>query len=93
MLQYLPQWHQPLELLKEVEFIIMARPGWTLDWNQMPPEYRHLQANVVEAPLIQISASHLRARVAQGLDIDYLTPEPVCQYIQEHSLYRSNQST
>src|SRR5882724_7717930 len=88
MLMYLPNWREPLELLKEVRFIVMARPGSTIDWNALPAEYRHLEANVVTAPMIEISASDIRRRVAAGLGIDFLTPEPVCQYIRSRGLYR-----
>jgi nicotinate-nucleotide adenylyltransferase len=88
MLMYLPQWHRPLDLLKEVNFIIVARPGCLLDWEQLPPEYRHLQANVVKAPLISMSSTELRSRVAAGRSIRYLTPDAVCDYIQQRNLYR-----
>jgi len=88
MLLYLPKWRQPADLLAEVEFVIMARPGWTLDWQQLPAEYRHLQRNVAEAPMIDISSTQIRNRVSQGLAVDYLTPEPVCLYIRERGLYR-----
>ena len=88
MLLDLPRWREPQALLQEVEFVVMARPGWTMDWDRLPPEFRRLQANVVEAPLIDISASAIRQRVAAGLSIDYLTPPAVCEYIRDHSLYR-----
>lgn len=88
MLLYLPKWHRPAELMAEVEFIVMARPGWTLDWSLLPAEFRHLQKNVVEAPMIDISSTGIRERVSRGLSVDYLTPEPVCRYIRERGLYR-----
>jgi nicotinate-nucleotide adenylyltransferase len=88
MLLTLPNWHQPLDLLREVTFVIMARPGWSLDWDSLPAEYRHLAKNVVTTPLISITASDIRARVAAGRSIRYLTPDPVCQYIEQHALYR-----
>ena len=88
MLLYLPQWRQPLDLLAEVNFIIMARPGWTIDWSTLPSEYCHLRDNVVQAPLIDISASDIRKRIANGLAIDFLTPPAVCDYIRNHGLYR-----
>ena len=88
MLLYLPQWRQPLELLSEVRFVVMARPGWTLDWSLLPPEYRDLRQNVVETPLVQISASDIRRRVTAGISIDYLTPPAVCDYIRNRGLYR-----
>ena len=89
MLMSLPHWHRPLELLKEVHFVIMARPGVTIDWPALPPEYQHLRSQVVEAPLINISATEVRKRVSLGEPIDDLVPPPVAQYIAEHGLYRA----
>jgi nicotinate-nucleotide adenylyltransferase len=88
MLLYLPKWRQPADLVAEVDFVIMARPGWTLDWNQLPPEFRHLQQNVVETAMIDISSTQVRERVSKGLSVEYLTPQPVCRYIRERWLYR-----
>jgi nicotinate-nucleotide adenylyltransferase len=88
MLHYLPQWHQPLVLMEEVTFIVMARPGWSLDWDLIPPEYRKLRENVVEAPLIDVSATQIRERVRTGKSIAYLTPELVAEYIAQRKLFR-----
>lgn len=88
MALFLPQWREPLALIQETSFVVMARPGWTIDWERLPVEYRHLQKNVVEAPQIEISASEIRRRVAAGQGIDYLTPPAVCDYIRNRGLYR-----
>ena len=88
MLLYLPHWHRSAELIREVDFVVMARPGWTLDWQRIPAEFQFLQNNVVQAPLIDIRASDIRRRVAAGLSITYLTPPPVRTYILSHGLYR-----
>lgn len=87
MLYDLPKWHQPQALLYEVNFIIMARPGWVFDWPALPPEFRHLEDHVIETPLIDISATDIRRRVSQGKPIDYLTPPSVCEYIHRNKLY------
>ena len=87
MLMYLPKWHQPLELLNEVNFVIMARPGWTIDWAKLPGEYQQLKSHLVETPLIEISSSDIRRRVRAGLPIDSLVPTGVSQYISRHNLY------
>lgn len=88
MLALLPKWHQPEALLAEVDFVIMARPGWQFDWDALPRAFGVLKANVVTAPLIEIGATDLRRRVRQGLPIDYLTPPAVVEYIQARGLYR-----
>jgi nicotinate-nucleotide adenylyltransferase len=89
MLANLPKWHEPAALLDEVEFVVMARPGWSFDWEALPPPFRTLRERVVQTPLIDISATEIRRRVAVGLPIDFLTPEPVARYIRETGLYRA----
>lgn len=84
----LPKWHQSGALLREVELVIMARPGGSMNWDDLPEAFRGLRASVVEAPLIDLSATTLRQRVAAGQSIRYLTPDPVCDYIAARGLYR-----
>lgn len=93
MLLSLPTWHEAACLLREVNFVVMARPGWTLDWDTLPPEYRALSRNVVTAPRLEISSTAIRARVAAGRSIDYLVPPAVARYIAERGLYRAIGST
>jgi nicotinate-nucleotide adenylyltransferase len=38
--------------------------------------------------LVDISSTDIRARVADGRSIRYLTPDKVCDYIAAHGLYR-----
>jgi nicotinate-nucleotide adenylyltransferase len=89
MLLYLPKWHEPEALLAEVNFVILARPGWTFDWRAMPAAYRHLEQNVVHAPLIEMSATDIRRRVREGRSISYMVPPGVEEYIRTAGLYRS----
>lgn len=83
----LPTWYQPLALLEEVEFVVMARPGWEIDWQGVPPEYRKLRMSVVPAPLIEISASEIRRRVRRRQSISYLTPDAVAAWVRQKRLY------
>ena len=89
MLLSLPKWHRPLDLLREVHFVVMARPGWTIDWTVLPPEFRHLKAHVVDVPVIDISATDIRRRVRENLPIGHFVPPSVARYIEDHRLYRS----
>jgi len=86
MARFLPQWHQPGNLLAEVRFVLMARPGWSFDWLTMPPEYRHLENQVVPTPLIDISSTDIRRRVTAGKPITYMTTPAVVDYIRQHGL-------
>ena len=93
MLQILPVWHEPAALLAETRFVIVARPGWSIDWQTMPPAYRGLQSQVVTAPMLEISATEIRRRVGEGKSIEYLTPENVVRYIGGQGLYRESGRT
>ena len=87
MVRILPQWHLAADLIREVQFIVIARPGWEMDWEALPAEYRHLRENVVQAPLIDISATMIRQRIASRQSADYLTPPQVVDYICKKQLY------
>ena len=88
MVSILPQWHEPLALLREVELVVMARPGWSFHWEALPQPYQVLRDRVVEAPLVDISATMVRRRVAAGLSVRYLTPDRVAEYVAANRLYR-----
>lgn len=92
---FLPHWHQAASLLSEVHFVLMARPGWSFDFSTMPPVYHPLQHQVVPVPLIDISSSEIRQRLAAGKSISYMTPAPVVDYIRTRGLYggQANHST
>jgi nicotinate-nucleotide adenylyltransferase len=90
MLNFLPNWHDPYALLAEVDFVVMARPGFQFEWQQLPEAFQKLRDKVVEAPLIDISSTDIRRRIARGESIDRLTPPAVADYIRAHGLYRSS---
>lgn len=88
-LNALSTWHKADELLDEVDFLILARPGVPLNWNGLPDRFRtKLQSRVVEAPLMEITATEIRRRVRAGESIDDLVPPPVARYIESHAQYR-----
>jgi nicotinate-nucleotide adenylyltransferase len=87
MTLFLPAWHNPAKLLAETRLVLMARPGWTVDWTRLPAEFRHLQTHVVAAPQLEISSTSIRNRLAGGRSIRYLTPDAVIDYIRHQRLY------
>ena len=88
LLRGLPTWHQAAAVVQEARLLIMARPGWTFDWDSLPPPFQMLRENVVQVPQIDISATGIRQRLRSGLPIDFLTPPSVCRYILDRKLYR-----
>src|SRR4051812_16071021 len=89
MLMYLPKWKDPQALLAETKFVIMARPGTPIDWNALPDQYQKLKAAVVDAPLIDISATQIRERLKSGKSIEFLVASDVREYLRRRRLYRN----
>jgi nicotinate-nucleotide adenylyltransferase len=89
MVQILPKWHRPLELIQETKLWIARRPGYHVDWQSLPTEFRQLESQIVTAPDVEISATEIRQRVATGKSIRYLVSDEVAKYIETEGLYRS----
>jgi nicotinate-nucleotide adenylyltransferase len=93
-LEELGSWYDPQGVLEQLDHLVAVhRPG-----HQERPGYREqLEAGLpgiqqrlltVPVPQLDISASELRQRVAEGRPIRYQTPDSVVEYIREHHLYR-----
>jgi nicotinate-nucleotide adenylyltransferase len=95
MVADLPNWWHAQELVDEVGVIAVDRPGSRIE-GALPalrgvfgaPWCRELMDRRVEAPLLEVSSTDIRRRVASGRSVRYLVPEPVRAYIHEHGLYR-----
>ncbi|NDJ76842.1 MAG: nicotinate (nicotinamide) nucleotide adenylyltransferase [Chloroflexi bacterium] len=92
-LDELPTWSRPLELLALAWLGVMRRPGATPDLQHLERTLPGLTERVlwVDAPEIGISATGTAERVATGRSIRYLTPDAVCDYIEENKLYRKSE--
>lgn len=87
MLNYLPKWHNPLELIEEAKLWVALRPGHEIDWEGFPKAFRKLREQVVRAPLLEISATEIRQRVRAGKPLKYLVPQEVEHYLIDRRLY------
>lgn len=83
----LPTWHRPLDLLRHAIIHYLARPGYEINWDELPEPYQGLRQNCLPAPRIDISSTDIRRRIAGGQPIDYLTPPAVVRYIRDRRLY------
>jgi len=86
----LPQWREPSRLIKMCHLVVAPRPDYPR------PNLKALEAIIpglsqrvmlMDKPEIDISASVIRDRVARGLSIRHLVPEPVNRYIKQYKLY------
>ncbi len=86
----LPQWQEPSRLIKLCRLVAVPRVGCSApDFKSMEAAIPGLVDRVIllDEPWVDVSASEIRGRVAQGLSIDHLVPEPVERYIREKGLY------
>jgi nicotinate-nucleotide adenylyltransferase len=77
-------WHGWQELLGRVTLAVANRPG---EHPTAHPEVRQLAHRVVPLPMLDISATDIRSRVARGLPIEGMVPPSVAGYISRHGLY------
>ena len=79
MVEYLPKWYKIDELVEMVQFVGVKRPGYSID-TPYPIIW-------LDAPMMDLSSSLIRKKIAQGCSIHYLVPETVRNYILEKGLY------
>ncbi|WP_314059288.1 nicotinate-nucleotide adenylyltransferase [uncultured Vagococcus sp.] len=79
MVDYLPKWHRLEELLDLVQLVGVRRPNYPIE-SSYPIIW-------VDVPLMDLSSSYIRKKVAEGCSINYLLPQSVINYIHEKGLY------
>ena len=94
MLVDLPAWHKVGELVDMVDIIVVSRAGQPQpNFSSLRPiltieQINRIRAHAIEVPLIDISSTMVRRRIAQGLSVRYFLPEPVAGFISDRNLYR-----
>lgn len=93
-LSELKSWREIRRLAKMCSFVPFSRPGSrgpreaTLARAVGAREARAIMHRAVGMPLVGISASDIRRRLANGRSIRYLTPDAVVAYIRRNRLYQ-----
>jgi nicotinate-nucleotide adenylyltransferase len=83
-------WREPDRILELACLAVMPRgEGETVDaaWVATHFPGREARVRFLDGPLLPISGSVVRRRVAAGRSIRYLVPDPVARYIADHALY------
>lgn len=89
-LNELPRWKEPPELVKMCRFVAVPRQDCPKpDLNSLEKAIPGVASNIIllDVPIIGISSSEIRRRIAEGKSIRYLVPQGVERYIREHRLY------
>jgi nicotinate-nucleotide adenylyltransferase len=84
----LPLWKEPEKLVQLCRLVVAPRLG-SKDLKHLETAIPGLLDKVIQLdmPVIGISSSGIRQRIAQGLPIRYLVPAEVEKYITEHKIY------
>lgn len=80
--QNLPQWKNFELLVKQYPFIIYQRPGFDIT------DTWHAQVNILQAPMLAISATEIRNNIRSGKTIRYLVTEKVREEIEQNRYYK-----
>jgi nicotinate-nucleotide adenylyltransferase len=85
----LPAWHEPEAVLSLATVAVVERTNWS----------RHAigikvgglrgadRIRYLDMPVMQVSSSAIRRRVAEGRPIRYLVPDKVASYVEANGLY------
>lgn len=93
-IEELHTWREAGEICRLAFPLVARRPGHSI---QAAPElvqavgeqrWQAIVEAAVEMPMIEISSSDIRSRVAAGKSIRYRVPRPVEEYIYAHGLYK-----
>ncbi len=77
-------WKNYEQLLANFDIYVYQRPG-----TELGPLATHPRVKVLEAPLLDISATYIRDCLKKGQSVRYLVPETVFEYLKDNTLYKS----
>ncbi len=80
--QNLPRWKNYELLVKDLPFIIYRRPGFPVE------DTLNAAITVLDAPLLEISATAIRDNIKEGRTIRYLVPDRVREEIENNRYYK-----
>ncbi len=89
-LRDLPTWHRPVNFVSACCYLgVMRRPGDSFDLPALEKIIPGITGKVrfVDAPLLEISSSEIRQRIAAGRPFRYFLPAGIYKYLMDHNLY------
>ncbi len=85
------EWHEPQQILDRIdEMGVMNRPGEGIDWDQIKSVFPNIMQKIrfIDAPLLEISSTEIRERVATNHHFRYYLNEAVFHMIQKNNFYQ-----
>ena len=81
--QIFDKWRNSEEILAKYHLLIYPRLGYEV---VIPDELKDRVA-LLDAPIIELSSTEIRERLAKGLSVRYSVPDEVLGFIERHNLY------
>ena len=76
-------WKNPEEILELATLVVFPRSGYS----SSPAVENEASIVVCDAPVIDVSSSEVRQRLAAGLPVEHLLPESIRDFIADNALY------
>ncbi len=82
-LQNIENWKNAETILREHQLYVYERPGFSII------EKNKMRVTKINAPLLDISSTHIRNLLSEGKSIRYLVPDDVREEIENNAYYKS----
>lgn len=83
--QIFNKWRNSEEILAKYHLLIYPRLGYEVNI----PDSLKDRVTLVDAPIIELSSTEIRDRLANGLSVRYYVPDEVHDFIERKHLYRN----
>lgn len=83
--QNLGKWKNAETIINNYRIVVYRRPQFDITNNATPG------VTILDAPLLEISATHIRECIQKGKSIRYLVPEAVAEEIETSAFYKKPQ--
>ncbi len=81
------KWRNSKEILDKYHVFVYPRLGYKVD---IPNELKG-RVTLIDAPVIELSSTQIRERLAKGLSVRYYVSDKVLDYIERKHLYRKQE--
>ena len=85
--QIFDKWRNSEEILAKYHLLVYPRLGYEV----IIPESLKERVQLVDAPIIELSSTQVRERLALGQSVRYYVPDEVLGYIERNHLYSQNE--
>ena len=85
--QIFDKWRNSEEILAKYHLLVYPRLGYEVNI----PERLKERVTLVDAPIIELSSTQIRERLANGQSVRYYVPDEVLGYIERNNLYSKNE--